>query len=376
MTPAVAVPFVDLKVQDEPIRQEIEHEIRQVLRDSQFVFGPHVDRFERAFGAFLGAKHVIGVANGTDALLLALKALGIGSGDDVLIPANTFFASAEAVIHAGARPVLADIDPHTYNIDVKQIEMLMTPKVKAIIAVHLYGQPADLSPIMQVARRWGAYVIEDAAQAHGAEYQGRRTGSWGDVACFSFYPSKNLGAYGDGGAVVTNDDETALRVRKLSNHGGIVKYDHEMVGWNSRLDTLQAAILLVKLNYLDERNRMRQAHARSYYEMFSGVPGIVTPTVVKGAKHVYHLYVVRIERGSRDALREYLQDQGVQTSIHYPTPLHLLAALRDLEYRQGDFPVAEQCSAGVLSLPMYPGLGTDQIEFVANHVQSYMKTHT
>lgn len=372
MITAMQVPFVNLRAQYSKIRQEIAPKVEQVLEHASYILGPEVVQFEQAFASTLGVKHVAGVANGTDALLLALRAVGIGSGDDVIIPANTFVATAEAIVHAGARPVLVDVNSQTYNIDVGQIEGRITPRTKAIIPVHLYGQPADLGPILAVAENYGLDVIEDAAQAHGAEYRGRRVGSLARAASFSFYPAKNLGAYGDAGAVVTNDDQLALTVRQLRHHGGIDKYQHDLVGYNSRLDTLQAAVLLVKLKYLDEWNQLRRENAQLYNELLSGIPGIVTPTVIEGASHVYHLYVVRVERGHRDELRQYLQARGIQTGIHYPTPLHLTAAFRDWQNEDNQFPRAEQCAKQILSLPMYPELERKQIEYVAEHTYNYM----
>jgi dTDP-4-amino-4,6-dideoxygalactose transaminase len=375
MATAVMVPFVDLRAQYARIREDIDAGVRQVLENAHFIHGAEVDQFEDAFASAHGAKHAAGVANGTDALLLTLKALGIGSGDDVIIPANTFVATAEAIVHAGARPVLVDINPQTYNIDVDQIEGRMTSRVKAIIPVHLYGQPADLGPILAIARRYGISVIEDAAQAHGAEYGGRRVGSWGRVACFSFYPAKNLGAYGDAGAIVTNDEHVALTVRKLRDHGSVDKYQHDLIGYNSRLDTLQAAVLLVKLKHLDQWNRERRAHAQLYNDLLSRIPGIARPAVLDGASHVYHLYVVRVERGSRDELRTYLLERGIQTGIHYPTPVHLTAAFGDPQGRAHRFPVAEACAKTIVSLPMYPELESNQIEYVATQIANYMTAY-
>lgn len=375
MVAGVKVPFVDLRAQYRTIREEIEATVQHVLEDSTFILGPEVAQFEQAFASSLGVKHVTGVANGTDALLLSLKALGIGAGDDVIIPANTFVATAEAIVHARARPVLVDVNPQTYSIDVEQIENHVTSRTKAIIPVHLYGLPADLGPILAIAEKYGCYVIEDAAQAHGAEYRGRRVGSLGRAACFSFYPAKNLGAYGDAGAVVTNDDQLALAARKLRDHGSSDKYRHDLVGYNSRLDTLQAAVLLVKLKYLDEWNQLRREHAQLYNELLSEIPGVVTPTVLEGTSHVYHLYVVRVERGNRDKLRQYLQEQGIQTGIHYPTPLHLTAAFGCWQDEDNHFPIAEQCAKQILSLPMYPELEGKQIEYVAEHISNYMMAH-
>ena len=372
MTIAVKVPFVDLKTQYTKIREEIEAKVHQVLEDTTFILGPEVTQFEQEFASFLCAKHVAGVANGTDALLLTLKALGIRSGDDVIIPANTFVATAEAIVHASARPVLADINPQTYNIDVEQIEGHITSRTKAIIPVHLYGQPADLGPIQAIAEHYGLHVIEDAAQAHGAEYRGQRVGSLGHAACFSFYPSKNLGACGDAGAVVTNDDQLARTVRKLRDHGSSDKYRHDLVGYNSRLDTLQAAVLLIKLRHLDEWNQTRRENAQLYDELLSEIPGIVAPTIVERTRHVYHLYVVRVEIGTRDELRQYLQARGIQTGIHYPMPLHLTAAFRHWQYEENHFPVAERCAKQILSLPMYPELERKQIKYVAEQIFNYM----
>jgi dTDP-4-amino-4,6-dideoxygalactose transaminase len=372
MATAVRVPFVDLRAQYTTIREEVEATVRQVLEGASFIHGPEVAEFEREFASFLGVKHAIGVANGTDALLLALKALGIGDGDDVMIPANTFVATAEAIVHAGARPVLVDINPQTYTINVEQIEDRLTPNTKAIIPVHLYGQPADLGPVLAIAERRGLSLIEDAAQAHGAEYRGRRVGSFGRAACFSFYPAKNLGAFGDAGGVATKDDGVATTLCKLRDHGSVDKYRHELVGYNSRLDTLQAAVLLVKLRRLGEWNRMRREHAQRYDELLAGIPGVVTPRVLDGATHVYHLYVIRVESGDRDGLQLYLRERGIQTLIHYPTPVHLTEAFERRHHGGDHFPMAEQCATEILSLPMYPELERQQIQYVAEQIRNFM----
>lgn len=369
------VPFVDLKVQYEAIREELEREFQKVFEKTAFIMGPALAEFEEAFARYCRVKHAIGVANGTDALLLALKALGIGPGDEVITAVNTFIATAEAIVHAGATPVFVDCDPQTYNINVKQLEAKITPRTKAIIPVHLYGQPADMDPILELAKNRGLYVIEDAAQAHGATYRGRKAGSMSQIACFSFYPAKNLGAYGDAGAVVTNDDAIALTVRKLRDHGGVEKYQHDLVGYNSRLDTLQAAVLLVKLKYLDAWNRRRQENAQLYDALLAEVPGIVTPNVLEGATHVYHLYVIRVERGSRDELQRFLRERGVHTGVHYPRPLHLTPAFGYLGYRMGDFPVAERYASQILSLPMYPELTREQIEYVVECIDEYARRY-
>lgn len=372
---AMSVPFVDLRAQYAQIREQVDEQMHEVLDRATFVGGPQVVAFEEAFAAYVGVRHAIGVANGTDALLLALKAFGVGPGDEVITAANTFIATAEAIVHAGARPVFVDIDPRTYTLDVSGIERAITPRTKAVIPVHLYGHPAELTPILEIAHRHGVPVIEDAAQAHGAEYRGRRVGAWGHAACFSFYPTKNLGAFGDAGAVVTNDDRIALTVRKLRDHGSLKKYEHDLIGYNSRLDALQAAVLRVKLKYLDQWNEMRRENARVYDNSLSEVPGIVMPLTLDESKHVYHLYVIRVERGSRDDLQQYLRVRGIQTSIHYPEPLHRTAPLGHLRYQEGDFPVAEMCAKAILSLPMYPGLEKRLIEYVARHVRNYMLVH-
>lgn len=365
------VPFVDLKVQYEAIREELEAEFQKVFEKTAFIMGPTLAEFEEAFARYCGVHHAVGVANGTDALTLTLKALGISPGDEVITTVYTFIATAEAIVHTGARPVFVDID-RTYNMDVKQLETAITPRTKAIIPVHLYGQPADMDPILEIAQKHGLYVLEDAAQAHGAEYKGRKAGSMGHVACFSFYPSKNLGAYGDAGAIVTNDNQIALTVRKLRDHGGIEKYQHDLVGYNSRLDALQAAVLLVKLQHLNRWNQMRRRNAQLYNELLSQIPGIITPFVLEGVKHVYHVYVIRVEHSSRDELQRYLQERGVQTGIHYPKPIHLTKAFEYLGYRKGDFPVAEDYANKILSLPMYPELTREQIEYVVEQIKSFM----
>ncbi len=366
------VPFVDLRVQYQALQTEIQKKFEEILASSAFILGTQVQEFEEAFANFCNVRHAIGVANGTDALILALKALGIGPGDEVITAVNTFIATAEAIVHVGATPVFVDCDPHTYNIDVTQIEAKITPRTRAIIPVHLYGQPAQMDSILEIAKKYNLYVIEDAAQAHGATYNGQRVGSMGHVACFSFYPGKNLGAYGDAGAVVTNDDEIALTVRKLRNHGGIVKYQHDLVGYNSRLDTLQAAVLLVKLKHLDEWNRQRQKNAQLYNELLSKIPRVITPNVLNGSTHVYHLYVVRIEGNVRDELQHYLKERGIQTGIHYPKPLHLTPALKYLGYQAGDFPVAERYSQEILSLPMYPELTEREITYVVQEIEKFL----
>jgi len=365
----MSVPFLDLKSQHRSLREDLWRVWDEVLDSAGFIGGSPVEQFEKAFAAFCETKHAVGVGNGTDALLLALKALGIGRGDEVIVPANSFVATAAGVVHAGATPVFVDIDPRTYNIDVNQIENHISPKTKAIIPVHLYGQPADINPVLELAKLYSLKVIEDAAQAHGALYHGRRAGSMGDAACFSFYPGKNLGACGDGGAVVTNDPDLAQSLRRLREHGGIRKYEHDVVGYNSRLDSLQAAALRIKLGFLDERNEMRRRHAESYRGLLSDTPGIVTPFVLSGVASVYHLYVIRVETGSRAQLQDYLKDHGVQTLIHYPTPIHCTRAFA--EFRTHDCPIAEEYAERILSLPMYPELERSQVEYVAGLLSDF-----
>ena len=367
---AIKVPFVDLKIQHRALQKELEQSWALICRSAAFTLGPQVRQFEEAFAAFCEAKHTIGVANGTDALTLALAAFGIGPGDEVITAVNSFIATAEAIAHVGARPVFADIDPRTYNIASDQLEARITPRTRAIIPVHLYGQPADMDPILEIAMKYGLYVIEDAAQAHGARYKGRRVGSLGHTACFSFYPSKNLGAYGDAGAVVTNDDRIALAVRKLRDHGGIEKYQHDLRGYTSRLDTLQAAVLLIKLKHLDARNELRRRHAQLYSDQLSKLNGIVSPVALEEVTHVYHLYVIRVEHGSRNELRRYLETRGIQSGIHYPKPIHLARSFRDLG--RDEFPVAEESAQKILSLPMYPELEAGQINYVTEQISNYL----
>ncbi len=366
----MAVPFMDLKTEHQRHREDLRKAWDALLDNSAFVGGTHVEEFEKEFADFCEVKHAIGVANGTDALLLALKALGVGRDDEVITAANSFVATAEAIVHSGAKPVFVDINPDTYNIDVTRIERHITPRTKAIIPVHLYGQPADMQPVLDIARGYGLRVIEDAAQAHGARYHGRRIGSMGDVACFSFYPAKNLGACGDAGAVVTSNNEIATAVRKLRDHGGLRKYDHDVVGYNSRLDGLQAAILKIKLKYLEQRNESRRRHAHTYSELLSRIEGIVTPFEPDRTTSVYHLYVIRIEKGNRDGLKNHLNDHGVQTGIHYPMPIHLTRAFA--RFKPRSCPVAESYAARILSLPMYPEIETQQMQYIATLVSDYM----
>jgi dTDP-4-amino-4,6-dideoxygalactose transaminase len=363
------IPFVDLKAQYESIKPEIDAAISDVIAKSAFIGGAYVKSFEAAFAEFCGTKHCIGVGNGTDALFIALKSLGIGTGDEVITVANSFIATAEAITLTGARVVFVDIDPRTYNIDVNDIEAKVTNRTKAIIPVHLYGQPADMDPILDIAKRHNLKVVEDAAQAHGAEYKGRRIGSIGDMACFSFYPGKNLGAYGDGGAIVTNDDNLALKARMFANHGRIDKYDHEIEGVNSRLDGLQAAILQVKLRHLPEWTELRRRNAYLYNRHLKEV-GVVTPTEIEDAKAVYHLYVVRARNGFRSDLQTHLKSKGIATGIHYPIPLPSLKAFSYLHHTPADFPEASAVAGEIISMPMFAELSESQIQYVAEAIQT------
>ncbi|MCX5800975.1 MAG: DegT/DnrJ/EryC1/StrS family aminotransferase [Candidatus Eisenbacteria bacterium] len=365
------IPLVDLQAQYGSIKNEIDGVMAEVILKSAFVGGPYVKSFEKAFAQSCGVRHCIGVGSGTDALFITLKALGIGEGDEVITAANTFIATSEAVTQAGARVVFVDADPKTYNIDTGKIEQKITPRTKAVIPVHLYGQPADMDPILELARRRGLRVIEDAAQAHAAVYKGRQVGSFGDAACFSFYPGKNLGAYGDGGAIVTNSDELALKVRMFANHGRVDKYDHEVEGVNSRLDGLQAAILGVKLRHLPEWTEKRRKNARLYGELLKGAD-VVTPVQIRDVKAVYHLYVIRVNGSRRKQLQEHLKSKGVATGIHYPIALPNLKAYAYLKHSETDFPEATKASHEVLSLPMYPELDDSQVQYVAASIKEFL----
>jgi len=365
------VPFVDLAAQYRAIEGEISEAVSKVLREGDFILGREVSLFEEEFAAFCEAKWAVGVDSGTSALELALRAYEIGPGDEVITAANTFIASALAISHAGATPVLVDVDADTYTIDVAAIEKAITPRTKAIIPIHLYGHPADMDPILQLAQRHGLVVIEDACQAHGARYKGKRTGSLGHAAAFSFYPGKNLGAYGDGGAVVTSDAAVAKRLGMLRNYGQKEKYQHMFRGFNRRLDTLQAAVLRTKLKHLDEWNEARRQHAKSYSRLLAQ-SGLVVPRASALCESVWHLYVIRINQ--RDALKEHLATRGISVGIHYPIPIHLQPAYRDLGHQPGDFPVTEEYSRQILSLPMYAELTPDILRRVTETAGEFAVT--
>jgi len=360
------VPFVDLKAQYRAIKTEIDAAIGHILENSQFVLGPEVAAFESEFAHYTGGAHAIALNSGTSALHLAMLAAGIGPGDEVITIPFTFVATTAAIGYTGAKPVFVDIDPVSFTMDPSRIEAAITPRTKAIVPVHLYGQPADLDPILEVARRHNLIVIEDAAQAHGAEYKGRRVGSIADLGCFSFYPGKNLGAYGEGGAVVTNNPEFVRTIRMLRDWGAEKKYLHVLKGYNYRMEGIQGAILRVKLRYLEAWTEARRAHAVRYSQLLAG-SRVETPQAMAYARHVYHVYAVRSKQ--REALQKALQEREVQTGIHYPIPVHLLPAYSELGHRRGDFPHSEQAADEVLSLPMYPELTAAQIETVAEAVR-------
>jgi dTDP-4-amino-4,6-dideoxygalactose transaminase len=359
------IPFLDLKAQYGNIKDEINAAVSKVLENTQFILGDEVTAFEKEFAAYCDADYGIAVNTGTSALHLALLAAGIGAGDEVITIPFTFVATVAAICYTGATPVFVDIDPVSYTIDVTQIEAAITERTKAILPVHLYGQPADMEPILEIARRYGLTVIEDAAQAHRSEYKGQRVGSIGDLGCFSFYPGKNLGAYGEGGMVVTNNPEYAHTLRMLRDWGQECKYHHILKGYNYRMDGLQGAILRVKLRYLDGWTEARRVHAALYDELLPS--GVKTPTVLPYSHHVYHIYAVRSQQ--RDALQKRLHEQGVQTGIHYPIPVHLQQAYAELKYQPGDFPCAELAANEVLSLPMYPELPQEDLKIISTAVR-------
>ena len=369
MPATIQVPFVDLRAQHDALALDIERAVRQVFERGDFILGAAVERFEAEFAAYIGTKHAIGVASGLDAIELALRAAGIGPGDEVITSANTFIATVLAILAVGARPVLVDADPDRYTIDPAGLSAAITSRTRAIVPVHLFGQPVDVNAVLAVAHRHNLVVVEDAAQAHGARCNGQRAGAFGHAAAFSFYPSKNLGAYGDGGMIVTSDDRTAGALRLLRNYGQRAKYDHAIAGTSSRLDTVQAAILRVKLPHLDGWNAARRRHAAAYTELLSAL--VRTPVEASGVEHIYHLYVIETER--RDALQQQLRAREISTGIHYPIPVHLQEACASLGYRAGDFPVTERAAARMLSLPMYPELTAMQIEYVVDAIAEAVK---
>ncbi len=363
------VPFVDLQAQYRAIQDEVNPAIQQVLNQCNFILGKPVDEFEQEFASFVNTKYGVGLSSGLDALRLALEAMDVGAGDEVILPANTYIATALGVSAVGATPVLVDCHPRTYEIDVDLIEAAITPRTKVLMPVHLTGQAADMDAIMCIARKHGLRVVEDAAQAHGTLCNGQPVGSIGDIGCFSFYPGKNLGAYGDAGMTVTNDPLLAERMKRLRNYGQRVKYEHIEKGLNARLDTIQAAVLRVKLRHLPEWNRKRLEHADQYQELLTGVGDIVVQGRASYSTHIYHLYI--IETSQRDELQKHLNAKGIQTGIHYPIPIHLQQAYADLHYARGAFPVAEYLADKMLSLPMSPELSVEQITYVTEEIKAF-----
>jgi len=363
------IPFVDLRAQYRQIQGEVDPAELAVMQRGDFVLGGAVAEFERAFADYCGVKYCVGVDSGYSALEMIVRAYDIGPGDEVITAANTFIAPVLAISNAGATPVLVDCDPETYNIDVTKIEAAITPRTKAIMPVHLYGQVADMDAILAIARKHNLYVFEDAAQASGARYKARTAGSLGHAAAFSFYPGKNLGAYGDGGAVTTNDPDVAEKVRLLRNIGQKVKYFHEIKGFNHRLDTMQAAVLGVKLPYLDGWNASRRRAAATYADLLADLP-LVTPAAADDAEHIFHLYVVRV--ADREALMDHLKSKGIATGLHYPIPIHLQPAYAELGYKRGDFPVTEEYAELIVSLPIFPELDDDKVAYVADAIREHM----
>lgn len=370
------VPFIDLRKQYQTIKDELNPKIKGIFETGSYVLGAPVAEFEGQFAQYCQTNFGVGVNSGTDALILALKALGLGQGDEVITVSNTFIATVEAIVHAGGKPVFVDILADTYNIDLKKLRDKITPKTRAIIAVHLYGQMVQMDEIMKIAKENNLYLIEDAAEAHGGSYKGRRAGSFGDIGCFSFYPTKNLGGCGDGGMALCNDEKIAGNLRKLRDHGSAKKYYHDLVGYNSRLDALQAVVLGVKLKYLDQWNRQRKQKAKLYEKLLSGVPGVVIPKTAAGVDHVYYVYVIRVLAALREKLQSYLSSKGIGTMVHFPIPAHLSEAFKYLGHKEGDLPVTEECSRSIISLPMFPDISDEQIEYVAQEIKNYLQDKT
>jgi len=366
------VPFLNLRAQHDPIRAELLAAFAEVMDANAFAGGPYVASFEQDFAAFCGTSQAIGVGNGTDALWLALLALGVGPGDEVITVSATFMATAEAITYCGAKPVFVDINEDTHTLDPALLENAITPRTKAIIPVHLYGQMADMDPIMEIAQRHKLWVIEDACQAHGAEYKGRKAGSIGHAGCFSFYPGKNLGALGEAGAVVTNNSALADEIRTFRDHGQKTKYHHSRIGWNGRMDGMQGAALRIKLRHLARGNAARRANAAHYDRLLESVDGIVLPHVAPDRVPVYHLYVIRVS--NRDRVLSDLAQRGIACGIHYPKPVHLQEAYASLGLKPGALPVTERCATEILSLPMFPELNREQLDLVAQELKAVIKS--
>jgi dTDP-4-amino-4,6-dideoxygalactose transaminase len=365
---SVKVPFLDLKAHHDPIRQEVMVAMNAVIDENAFAGGKFVTKFEEEYAKYCEAKFCVGVANGTDSLWFSLLAMGVGQGDEVITIPMTFLATAEAITYAGAKPVFVDINDTTFTIDVAKIEAAITPRTKAIMPVHLFGQCADMDPIMEIARKHKLFVIEDAAQAQGSKYKGRLAGSIGHAGSFSFYPGKNLGAWGEAGAITTNDAALREGMQMYREHGQKKKYYHDVVGWNGRMDGIQAAVLSVKLKYLDQANNGRRRVAARYNQLLAGLPGVALPTEAAYAHHIYHVYAVRI--ANRDAILKQMGERGISCGIHYPVPVHLQNAYANLGHKRGDFPISEACADSYLSLPMFPELTDQQIEAVATEFKA------
>jgi dTDP-4-amino-4,6-dideoxygalactose transaminase len=365
------VPFLDLKAQYNTIKTEIQSALDAVMESAAFAGGPFVEKFESEFAEYNHCRQVVGCGSGTDALRIALFALGVGKGHEVITVPNTFIATAEAITWSGAEPVFVDVDEKTCTMNPALLEKAVTSKTRAVIPVHLFGQPADMDPIMAAAKKHGLFVIEDACQAHGAEYKGRIAGTIGDAGCFSFYPGKNLGAYGEGGAVATNNDSAAETMRIFRDHGQPRKYYHDLIGWNARMDGIQGAVLSVKLRYLNQWNDARRRCARRYNDLLAGIKDLTLPVEADYARHVYHIYAIRLQH--RDALMNALMEKEIGCGIHYPVPIHLQAAYRHMNLAAGTFPVAEKTAAELVSLPMFPELMNDQIEFTAETIRKHAK---
>ncbi len=371
-TTTMQIPLVDLRANYAAIRAEVREAIDAVLESMQLTIGPNVRAFDEEWARFCGSKHAVGVGSGTDALQLAIRALGIAPGDEVITVSHTFFATAEAIYYSGARPIFVDIEERTFNMDVAQVADRITPRTKAIIPVHLYGRTMDLKLLLEIANDHHVAVIEDAAQAHGAMLDvGTKAGTAGRFGCFSYYCSKNLGAYGEAGSIVTDDDDLALELRQLREHGQVTRYFHPIVGYNARLDEIQAAVLRIKLRRLDAWNARRRAVARLYSSLLRDC-GLVTPEDA-GDRHVWHIYAIRVPADKRDALKDFLWERGIGTGIHYPVPIHLQDAARFLGYREGELPVTERVATEILSLPMYPELTDEQVGYVADAVKAFMR---
>jgi dTDP-4-amino-4,6-dideoxygalactose transaminase len=367
------VPFLDLRAQNQSIWPEIQAAIEPVMHEAQFILGPAVERFEAHFADYLGVRHCVGLNNGTSALHMALLACEVGPGDEVITTPATWISTSWAISYVGARPVFVDVDPQTYTLDPAQVERAITPRTRALLPVHLYGQAANLCRLRDLADDHGLVLIEDAAQAHGARWCGRRVGSFGRATCFSFYPGKNLGAFGEGGCVVTDDDDVARRIRRLRDHAQQGRHHHVEIGYNTRMEGIQAAVLDAKLPHLDAWNAARARHASRYQELLTGLPGLTLPAAPRPEAHVWHLFVVLVHGPDREELRRELADRGVATGVHYPTPVPFQPAYAHLGYRPGDFPVAEDLMNHCISLPLYPEMTDEQVDFVADALEEVLQ---